>query len=83
MPVFEAIRIPNSSVTIQDGHSIVIGGLITSRKTKTEDKVPILGDIPYAGRLFRSDADNTFREAIIISVTAELVDPTGKPWRNR
>ena len=82
-PVFEAIRIPNSTVTIQDGHSIVIGGLITSQRTKVEDKVPILGDIPYAGRLFRSDADNTFREAIIISVTAELVDPTGKPWRNR
>lgn len=82
-PVFETIRIPNSSITIQDGHSIVIGGVMTSRKTKVEDKTPILGDIPYAGRLFRTEAEETFNEAIIISVTAELIDPTGKPWRDR
>ena len=34
-------------------------------------------------RLFRSDAERTFREAVIITVNAELVDPTGTPWRNR
>ncbi len=83
MPVFKTIRTPNSSVTLQDGHSLVIGGLMTSRKTKVEDKIPLLGDIPYAGRLFRSEGEETFQEAIIISVTAELVDPSGKPWRSR
>ncbi|WP_435895463.1 Amuc_1098 family type IV pilus outer membrane protein [Oceaniferula spumae] len=83
MPVFKVIRLPNSSLTIQDGHTVVIGGLMTSRKTKVEDKTPILGDVPYLGRLFRSEADQTFTEAIIIMVNAELVDPTGKPWRQR
>ena len=83
MPVFKTTRIPNSSITIQDGHSIVLGGVTTSRRSKTEDKTPILGDLPYLGRLFRSDVEETFREAVIISVTAELVDPTGRPWRDR
>ena len=83
MPVFKIIRMPNAALTIQDGATVVIGGLITSRKIKVEDKTPILGDIPFAGRLFRSEASQTIREAIIITVNAELVDPTGQPWRNR
>ncbi|MBK1831486.1 hypothetical protein JIN77_12165 [Verrucomicrobiaceae bacterium R5-34] len=83
MPVFKTIRMPNSAVTIQDGSTVVLGGLMTSRKSKVEDKTPILGDIPYVGRLFRSEAESTFNEAVIISVHVELVDPTGKPWRNR
>ncbi len=83
MPIFKTIRLKNSTVTIQDGATIVLGGVITSRKTKIEDKTPLLGDIPYVGRLFRSDADRTYREAVIVTVNAELVDPAGTPLRNR
>jgi general secretion pathway protein D len=83
MPIFKVIRMPNAALTIQDGATVVLGGLITSKKIKVEDKTPILGDIPFAGRLFRSEASQTIREAIIITVNAELVDPTGQPWRNR
>ena len=83
MPVFKTVRLQNSTLTIQDGATVVLGGVMTSRKTKVEDKTPILGDLPFAGRLFRSDSDRTFREAVIITVNAELVDPTGTPWRKR
>ena len=83
MPIFKTIRMPNAALTIQDGATVVLGGLITSKKIKVEDKTPILGDIPFAGRLFRSEASQTIREAIIITVNAELVDPTGQPWRDR
>ncbi len=83
MPVFKVLRLQNTTLTIQDGATVVLGGLMTNRKEKVEDKVPLLGDIPLAGRLFRSEADRTFREAVIVMVTAELVDPTGQPWRNR
>lgn len=83
MPIFKTIRMPNAALTIQDGATVVLGGLITSKKTKVEDKTPILGDIPFAGRLFRSEADQTLREAIIVTVNAELVDPTGQAWRQR
>lgn len=83
MPVFNVIRLNSQTVTIQDGATIVLGGVMTSRKSTVEDKVPFLGDIPYAGRLFRSEAEQTFNQAVIITVQAELVDPTGTPWNQR
>lgn len=83
MPVFKTITTGNISTTVQDGATIVLAGLVTSKKIKTEDKIPLLGDIPVAGRLFRNEATSTFNEAIIILVNSEIIDPTGKPWRNR
>jgi len=83
MPVFKTIRTQDAALNIQDGATVVLGGLITSNSTKIEDKTPFLGDIPLAGRLFRSEASRTFREALIITVNAELVDPTGRAWRDR
>ncbi|MGB2266487.1 MAG: Amuc_1098 family type IV pilus outer membrane protein [Akkermansiaceae bacterium] len=83
MPIFKTIRLQDANITIQDGATVVLGGLVTSKRTKVEDKTPILGDIPFAGRLFRSEVNKTFREAILVTVNAELIDPTGLPWRNR
>jgi len=83
MPVFKKTGLKNQTITIQDGATIVLGGLMSSVKSKVEDKVPLLGDIPYVGRLFRSEAEQTFNEAIIITVQAELVDPAGVPWKGR
>ena len=83
LPIFETIALKNTTLTIQDGETVVIGGLMRSRKAKVEDKVPLLGDIPLAGRLFRSEATQKTDEAIIITVTTELIDPTGQPWRKR
>lgn len=79
MPIFKKISTGNISTKVQNGATIVLGGLITSRKAKVEDKIPLLGDIPIAGRLFRGEASNTFNEAVIILVNCELVDPTGNP----
>jgi len=80
MPVFKTTRLKNQTITIQDGATIVLGGLMTSKKTKIEDKVPILGDIPYAGRLFRSESEQTIDMALIITIQVELVDPSGQRW---
>jgi len=60
-----------------------LGGLMESRIEKIEDKVPVLGDIPIAGRLFRSESERTIKKAIIITIQVELIDPSGVPWRNR
>lgn len=81
MPVFKTTRLKDSNITIQDGATIVLGGLMTSRKTKIEDKIPLLGDMPVVGRLFRSEADQTEKVAVVITVQAELVDPSGRPLR--
>ena len=43
-----------------------------------EDKVPILGDLPYIGRLFQTKAQNHIKSNLIIFVTAEIIDATGK-----
>lgn len=83
MPIFKATQLRNQTITIQDGATIVLGGVMTSRKTKIEDKVPILGDIPLAGRLFRSESEQSFNEAVIIMVQAELIDPAGTLWKSR
>ena len=46
-----------------------------------EDKVPILGDIPVIGRLFQTKAENRIKSNLIIFVTAQIIDATGRPLR--
>lgn len=46
---------------------------------KVQDKVPILGDIPLAGRLFRTSAEQHIKRNLIMFVTASLMDPAGQP----
>lgn len=81
-PVFSNIR-TDTRVTIQDGATVVIGGLLQETIDKVEDKVPLLGDLPVIGRYFRSEGLRSNKRAVVIFLKAELVDPTGRPWRNR
>ncbi len=62
--------------------TVAIGGLIREDVQKVEDKVPLLGDIPLVGRLFRSDIDQKIKKNLIIFVTAQLMDAEGKPLRS-
>jgi general secretion pathway protein D len=48
---------------------------------KVEDKIPILGDIPLAGRLFRSNVDQSIKRNLIIFVTANIIDAEGQRIR--
>lgn len=77
-PVF-SFREVTTNVTIYDGQTVALGGLIREDVQKVEDKVPIIGDIPIAGRLFRSSADQRVKRNLIIFVTANLIDPSGQP----
>ncbi|SHJ30954.1 general secretion pathway protein D [Rubritalea squalenifaciens DSM 18772] len=82
MPVFSKIRL-NTSVTLRDGVTMVVGGLHQSRIDKVEDKVPVLGDIPFIGRFFQSSGYRPTKRALVMFVHAKLVDPTGKAWADR
>ncbi|MFT3991968.1 MAG: tetratricopeptide repeat protein [Luteolibacter sp.] len=82
MPVFNTMQL-NTNVTITDGATIVLGGLLKEKMQNVEDKVPILGDVPVVGRLFQSKASSPEKTAIIFLVNAELLDPTGRPYRHR
>ena len=77
-PVFSVRRV-ETSVSIWDGQTVAMGGLIREDVQKVDDKVPILGDIPLAGRLFRSSVDQKIKKNLIIFVTARLLDASGQP----
>jgi len=77
-PVF-SVREVTTQVSVYDGQTVVMGGLMREDVQKVEDKVPLLGDIPLAGRLFRSSADQHTKRNLIMFVTAGLLDPAGQP----
>ncbi|CAN5521361.1 hypothetical protein BH09VER1_BH09VER1_51620 [soil metagenome] len=77
-PVFSTREV-TTEVTCYDGQTVVLGGLMREDIQKTQDKVPILGDIPIAGRLFRTTADQHVKRNLIMFVTANLLDPAGQP----
>jgi len=79
-PIFSTRKV-TTSVSIWDGQTVSLGGLIREDVQKVQDKVPILGDIPLAGRLFRSNVDQKIKRNLIIFVTARLMDAEGRPVR--
>ena len=80
MPVFSSRRV-NTALTIYDGYTVAVGGLMREDVQNVEDKVPILGDIPIIGRLFQSKSENRIKSNLIIFVTAQIIDATGRPLR--
>jgi general secretion pathway protein D len=79
-PVF-SVREVDTFVTVWDGQTVALGGLIREDVQKVQDKVPFLGDIPLAGRLFRSDADQKLKKNLVIFVTPRILDAEGQPRR--
>ncbi len=82
MPVFSVMR-TETNLTIADGSTLVIGGMLQEKLQKVEDKTKILGDLPIFGRMFQSEAYAPVRTAVVFLVTVKVVDPTGKPFRDR
>ncbi len=82
MPIFNTVRV-NTGVTVQDGATVVLGGLLQNTIQSVDDKIPLLGDMPLVGRFFKSKGVRNKKKAVIMFVNVELVDPTGHPWRDR
>jgi general secretion pathway protein D len=79
-PIFSTRKV-TTSVSIFDGQTVVLGGLMREDVQKVEDKVPFLGDIPLVGRLFRSSVDQHLKRNLVIFVSARLINPAGEPVR--
>jgi general secretion pathway protein D len=77
-PIFSSRKV-TTSVSVYDGATVVLGGLMREDVQKTEDRTPIIGDIPIVGRLFRTNADQHVKRNLVIFVTAHLVTPAGTP----
>jgi general secretion pathway protein D len=78
---FFHVRSVTTQLSIYNGATVVMGGLITEARTTIEDKVPFLGDLPYVGRLFRSRSEQSEKRNLLVFVTARLVDPAGRSVR--
>ncbi len=70
--------VENTKVTVVPGSVIVLGGLKEASVVRFEDKVPVLGDLPLVGRLFRSEGEQKKRKALIYFARVDVVDPTGR-----
>lgn len=68
-----AQRKAETSVTVKDGETIIIGGLITSRTNESENKVPVMGDIPLLGIAFRSTVRTQTKTELLMVLTPHVV----------
>jgi len=80
MPIF-SVRKVNTSVTIFDGATVIIGGLTREEVKTVNDKIPVLGNIPLIGRLFQSSAESYSKRNLLIFVSASIVSRGGSPVR--
>ncbi|MGL5672687.1 MAG: hypothetical protein ACRDC9_06300, partial [Plesiomonas shigelloides] len=62
-----------TQVLVDDGETVVLGGVFQHTTIKGVDKVPVLGDIPVMGRLFRRDMDKAGKRELVIFVTPRVV----------
>jgi len=72
LPIFTQ-RSAETTVTVKDGETIVIGGLITSRDNDSDNKVPLAGDVPILGNLFRSTVRKSTKTELLIVLTPHVV----------
>ena len=64
----------STNVTVEDGQTVVLGGIFRNRTNNDVSKVPFLGDLPYIGRAFRKDVRNNNKEELLIFVTPKLIN---------
>jgi len=63
----------NAKVLVNDGETIVIGGVFSNTQSKVVDKVPFLGDVPYLGRLFRRDVVSEKKSELLVFLTPRIL----------
>ena len=63
----------NTSVLVKDGDTIVLGGVFREETTTIETKTPILGDVPYLGRLFKRTNNDNRRTELLIFITPRII----------
>ncbi|WP_230660846.1 type IV pilus secretin PilQ [Psychrobacter sp. I-STPA10] len=64
----------STNVIVEDGQTVVLGGVFRNTKSNGVEKVPFLGDLPYVGRLFKSDVRRNDKQELLIFVTPKLIN---------
>ena len=65
-----------SNIRIKDGETLVLGGLIQEEERKTVAKLPLLGDIPVIGSIFRSTTTTNTKNELVIMITPHIIKDT-------
>lgn len=81
-PVF-SVREVRTTVTVFDGATLVMGGLTREQVITVNDQVPILGDIPWVGRIFQSKGETSQKRNLLIFVTVNRISPGGSVGREQ
>jgi len=76
VPIFTKKSL-QSRVRLIDGETVGMGGLISDVVQLVDDKVPMLGDIPMLGRLFRGEASQKIKSNLVIFCTLRIINPDG------
>jgi len=76
-PTFQQRRV-RTTVAVQDGEAIVLAGMMQDRATRTRDQIPIVGDIPVVGNLFKNKTDTIARTELLIAITPRVVKDAGQ-----
>ena len=75
-------RTAETTVSVQSGQSVLIGGLISTTDDSRTKKVPWIGNIPVLGALFRSKTYETERKELLIILTPQVIMPSKKTYSN-
>jgi len=76
-----AVRQVTTNVALKNGYTMGLGGLIESLTKDVETKVPVLGDIPGLGRLFRHDSTDLTSRNLVIFITASVLSPEDATYK--
>ena len=69
-------RAIQTQVLVQNGQTVVLGGIYDTEKVNSTDSVPYLGEVPLLGRLFRRDLNKLNKSELLIFITPRLIDET-------
>ncbi len=75
VPVIDVTEL-NTQVLVGDGQTVVLGGIFQNETVRSQSKVPLLGDIPVLGRLFRKDTKSDNKRELIIFITPRIMSST-------
>lgn len=77
VPEFTSSQL-TTSVIIENGQTVVLGGLMKDTTSEQVTKIPVLGDLPFVGGLFRQKKQSNTRKNLLIFITARLLAPRGQ-----
>lgn len=69
-----ALREMTTTVKMRDGQMVIIGGLISKKESTNEEKIPLIGDIPYLGRLFTRTNNTETRSELVLLLRPHIVE---------